>query len=187
MRSADCGVRLKQGGGKKSFGRSLREAFCPYPHGRGKEAGSLLCPYQLLMCLCLCAPFAMDRERGWRDQHWLILVCHTKSLFLPPGWAPVRKTNSINMTAGKRLASWHLALQLFRHSNSSVGLVRHCCGSGGHQSSSSYRQVWGPWLGSARTSLEWTAGECVCRSSLSRVVLIFPSYKNRGHRYFGCH
>lgn len=109
----------------------------------------------------LCTLCNRQREGlGWRDQQRLILlVCHTKSLFLPPGWAPVRKTNSINMMAGKRQASWHLALQLFRHSNSSVWFIRHCCGSGRHQSSPSYRQVWGPWLGSARTCLQWTAGE----------------------------
>lgn len=65
MCSADCGVRLKQGGGKKSFGRSLREACCPNPHGSSTEIGLLCCPYQLVLCLCLCAPFATDRERVW--------------------------------------------------------------------------------------------------------------------------
>lgn len=46
-------------------------------------------------------------------------------------------------------------------------------------------------LGWDQPELPWSGqqekGECVCRSSLSRVGLIFPSYKNRGHRYFGCH
>lgn len=145
------------------------------------------------MSVPLC-PLCNGRREGlgWRDQQWLILVCHTKSLFLPPGWAPVRKTNSINVMAGKKQASWHLALQLFRHSNSSVWFIRHCCGRGRHQSSSSYRQVWGPWLRSARTSLEQTAEVRLCLQVLTQLchpaelVLLFPFYKNRGHRYFGC-
>lgn len=147
------------------------------------------------MSVPLCPLCNGQREGlGWRDQQWLILlVCQTKSLFLPPGWAPVRKTNSINMTAGKRQASWHLALQLFRHSNSSVCFIRNCCGHGGHQSSSSYRQVWGPLLGSARSSLEWTAGEVrMCLQVLTELchpaelVLSFPPYRNRGRGYFEC-